>query len=104
MKTMKGPAIYLAQFAGDAAPFNSLDAICRWAGSLGYEGVQVPSWDGRLFDLAKAAQSDAYCDEDGLCVWQHERALVKLRLVDPEWHFVLFRWLAYGEPRPAPEA
>ena len=63
MKTMKGPAIYLAQFAGDAAPFNSLDAICRWAGSLGYEGVQVPSWDGRLFDLAKAAQSDAYCDE-----------------------------------------
>ena len=63
MKTMKGPAIYLAQFAGDAAPFNSLDAICRWAGSLGYEGVQVPSWDSRLFDLAKAAQSDAYCDE-----------------------------------------
>jgi sugar phosphate isomerase/epimerase len=63
MKTMKGPAIFLAQFAGDAAPFNSLDAICRWAGSLGYEGVQIPSWDARLFDLKKAAESDAYCDE-----------------------------------------
>ncbi len=63
MKTMKGPAIYLAQFAGDAAPFNSLDAICRWAGSLGYKGVQVPTWDARLFDLEKAATSDAYCDE-----------------------------------------
>jgi sugar phosphate isomerase/epimerase len=25
--------------------------------------VQIPSWDGRLFDLAKAAESDAYCDE-----------------------------------------
>ena len=45
MKTMKGPAIFLAQFAGDAAPFNSLDAICRWAASLGYKGVQIPTWD-----------------------------------------------------------
>lgn len=24
---IKGPAIFLAQFAGDAAPFNSLEAI-----------------------------------------------------------------------------
>ena len=24
---IKGPAIYLAQFAGDAAPFNSWDSI-----------------------------------------------------------------------------
>jgi len=63
MKTMKGPGLFLAQFAGDEAPFNSLDSICRWAASLGYKGVQIPSWDGRLFDLAKAAQSDTYCDE-----------------------------------------
>ncbi len=62
-KTMKGPAIFLAQFAGDAAPFNSWAAITRWAGSLGYRGVQVPTWDSRLFDLAKAASSKAYCDE-----------------------------------------
>ena len=55
MKTIKGPGIYLAQFAADAAPFNSLDAICSWAASLGYEGVQIPSWDCRLFDLEKAA-------------------------------------------------
>ena len=63
MKTMKGPGLFLAQFAGDEAPFNSLDAIGRWAASLGYRGVQIPSWDARLFDLAKAAESDAYCDE-----------------------------------------
>lgn len=63
MKTMKGPALFLAQFAGDDPPFNSLDAICGWAASHGYKGVQIPSWDGRLFDLAKAAESDAYCDE-----------------------------------------
>ena len=63
MKTMKGPGLFLAQFAGDEAPFNSLDAICRWAASLGYKGVQIPTWDARLFDLKKAAESDAYCDE-----------------------------------------
>ena len=61
--TIKGPAIFLAQFAGDAAPFNDWKAITRWAGSLGYKGVQVPSNDGRLFDLARAAESKTYCDE-----------------------------------------
>ena len=44
MKTIKGPAIFLAQFAGDVAPFNNLDAIGRWAAGLGYKGVQIPSW------------------------------------------------------------
>ena len=63
MKTIKGPAIFLAQFAGDKAPFNSLDAICQWVGSLGYKGIQIPSWDARLFDLDKAASSKDYCDE-----------------------------------------
>jgi sugar phosphate isomerase/epimerase len=61
--TIKGPAIFLAQFAGDVAPFNSWDAITKWAGSLGYRGVQVPTWDARLFDLRKAAESKTYCDE-----------------------------------------
>ena len=60
---IKGPAIFLAQFAGDAAPFNSFDSITQWAASLGYKGVQIPTWDGRLFDLKKAAESKTYCDE-----------------------------------------
>ena len=51
MRTIKGPAIFLAQFAGDAAPFNALPAIARWAAGHGYKGVQIPSWDARLFDL-----------------------------------------------------
>jgi sugar phosphate isomerase/epimerase len=63
MKTIKGPAIFLAQFAGDAPPFNNLDQIATWAARLGYKGVQIPSWDGRLFDLARAGESPAYCDE-----------------------------------------
>jgi len=62
-KNIKGPAIFLAQFAGDAKPFNSWDAICKWAGGLGYKGVQIPSWDGRLFDIKKAAESKTYCDD-----------------------------------------
>lgn len=61
--TMKGPAIFLAQFAGDVAPFDTFDGICGWAASLGYKGVQIPSWDGRLFDLKQAAESATYCDE-----------------------------------------
>ncbi len=63
MQTIKGPALFLAQFAGDAAPFNSWGAITRWAADCGYVGVQIPSWDGRLFDLEKAAASKDYCDE-----------------------------------------
>jgi sugar phosphate isomerase/epimerase len=63
MKTIKGPGLFLAQFAGDAAPFNSWAAITRWAADCGYKGVQVPTWDGRLFDLERAASSKAYCDE-----------------------------------------
>lgn len=63
MKAIKGPALFLAQFAGDAAPFNSWDSITKWAAECGYVGVQIPSWDGRLFDLDKAASSKDYCDE-----------------------------------------
>lgn len=63
MKTIKGPAIFLAQFMGDKAPFNNLKSICQWAASLGYVGVQIPTWDARCIDLAKAAESKTYCDE-----------------------------------------
>lgn len=63
MKTIKGPAVFLAQFAGDDSPFDSLSAIAGWAADCGFEGIQIPSWDDRLFDLATAAESSDYCDE-----------------------------------------
>ncbi len=63
MKTIKGPAIFLAQFMGDKAPFNEFSSICEWAAELGYIGVQVPTWDSRAMDLAKAAESKTYADE-----------------------------------------
>jgi sugar phosphate isomerase/epimerase len=63
MKTIKGPGIFLAQFAGDDAPFNTLDGMAGWAAELGYSGIQIPSWDARLFNLEQAAESKEYCDE-----------------------------------------
>lgn len=63
MTTIKGPAIFLAQFLGDTAPFNNLSDICKWAAGLGYVGVQIPSWDSRCIDLQKAAESKTYADE-----------------------------------------
>src|SRR5215471_7724404 len=63
MITVKGPGIFLAQFAGDEAPFNSLESIAGWAAGLGFKGIQIPTPDARLFDLAKAAASRTYCDE-----------------------------------------
>ena len=63
MKTIKGPAIFLAQFMGDSAPFNSLEGICKYMADLGYKGIQIPTWDARLIDLEKAAVSKDYCDE-----------------------------------------
>jgi len=63
MKTIKGPAIFLAQFMDDTSPFNSLDGLCKWASDLGYKGIQIPTWETRLIDLDKAAESQTYCDE-----------------------------------------
>jgi sugar phosphate isomerase/epimerase len=63
MKTIKGPAIFLAQFMGDTAPFNSLDTIAAYMADLGYKGIQIPTWDPRCIDLKTAAESKTYCDE-----------------------------------------
>ena len=63
MQTIKGPGIFIAQFAGDTAPYNSLPSICKWASDKGYVGIQLPSWDKRFIDLEKAAQSKTYADE-----------------------------------------
>jgi sugar phosphate isomerase/epimerase len=78
MRTIKGPAIFLAQFAGDAAPFNSLEAICAWAAGLGYEAVQIPTWDARLFDLEKASESKTYCDDVAGTAAKHGIAISEL--------------------------
>lgn len=78
MKTIQGPAIFLAQFAGDTAPFNSLAAIAQWAASLGYKGVQIPSWDARLFDLKAAATSTTYCEDIKGMLAQHGLEITEL--------------------------
>lgn len=78
MKNIKGPAIFLAQFLGDEAPFNNLNNICKWVASLGYKGVQIPSWDGRVMDLKKAAESKDYADEIKGVVESHGLQITEL--------------------------
>ena len=78
MQTIKGPAIFLAQFAGDQPPFNSLPAICAWASGLGFKGLQIPSWDARLFDLELAAESQHYCDEVKGVLAEHDLEVTEL--------------------------
>ena len=75
---MKGPGIFLAQFAGSEAPFNSLEGMAGWAASLGYVGVQVPTSDTGLFDLRKAAESQDYCDEIKGRLAQHGIVITEL--------------------------
>ena len=63
MKTIKGPAIFLAQFMDDKKPFNNMENICKWVSKLGYKGVQIPTWDPRCIDLEKVAESKDFADE-----------------------------------------
>lgn len=63
MKTIKGPAVFLAQFASDEAPYNSLEGLAGWAKAKGFAGVQIPTWDTRIIDIEKAAASETYVDE-----------------------------------------
>ena len=62
MKTIQGPAIFLAQFLGDEPPFDTLEHLAQWAAGLGYKGLQLPTAP-RLFDLEQAAASQQYCDD-----------------------------------------
>ncbi|MGB3609830.1 MAG: sugar phosphate isomerase/epimerase [Cellvibrio sp.] len=78
MKTLKGPAIFLAQFCSDEAPFNSLDTIAAWASSLGFKGVQIPTWDSRVFDLERAATSLEYCEEFKATLAKHNLVVTEL--------------------------
>src|SRR5690606_7900847 len=78
MKTLKGPAIFLAQFMGDTAPFNNLENISAWVASLGFKGVQIPTWDKRVFDLEQAANSLDYCNSFKATLAKHGLEVTEL--------------------------
>jgi sugar phosphate isomerase/epimerase len=61
--TIQGPGLFLAQFIGAQAPFDTLDGLAAWAAGLGYQALQVPTSTPHIFDLALAAESAAYCDD-----------------------------------------
>ncbi len=110
-KAIKGPGIFLAQFVGDAAPFDTLESICAWAAALGYKGIQLPTSEPSLFDLEKAASSQAYCDEITALVQRHGLVITELSThiqgqlvaVHPAYD-ALFDGFAPEAVRNAPEA
>lgn len=72
---IQGPGIFLAQFLPPANVPVTLESMTSWAADLGYRGVQIPTWDKRIFDLELASSSQAYCDDVlGIC----ERAGVEI--------------------------
>jgi len=78
MKTIKGPALFLAQFVSDEAPFNTLENIAKWAGELGFKGVQIPTWDARVFDLERAAKNLDYCASVQATLAEHGLIITEL--------------------------
>ncbi|MEJ5177146.1 sugar phosphate isomerase/epimerase family protein [Erwinia sp. MYb416] len=63
MKTLKGPGLFLSQFIGQDAPFNTLDNLAQWAADLGFKALQIPCNHPHIFDVEKAANSQSYCDD-----------------------------------------
>jgi len=77
MQQINGPAIFLAQFMADHAPYNSLDSLCQWAAEKGFKGIQLPT-DPTLFDVAQAAKSQQYCDDITQVVAKHGLVITEL--------------------------
>lgn len=78
MKTVKGPAIFVAQFAGSEPPFNNWKDICAWAASLGYKGIQIPTWEKNFIDLERVATSNDAADELGGIAAEHGIEITEL--------------------------
>lgn len=78
MKTIQGPALFLAQYISDVAPFNSLDSIAEWAAGLGFKGVQMPTGDTRFFDLERAATDLNYCHDIQARLAKHGLVITEL--------------------------
>ncbi len=75
---LRGPALFIAQFLGDSPPFNNLDTIAKWAASLGFEGLQLPTNLPDIFDLALGASSTGYCDDIRGRLAEHGLAVTEL--------------------------
>lgn len=78
MLTIKGPAVFLAQFVTDLPPYDSLPALAKWAADKGFKGVQIPTWDTRLIDMKLAAESSAYCNDLQTTLDQHGLIVTEL--------------------------
>jgi sugar phosphate isomerase/epimerase len=80
VKTIDGPGVFLAQFIAPEPPFDRLETLAAWAADKGFSAVQLPTFNSAIFDLAKAAESETYCQEVQGLLAGH--GLVHLRIVD----------------------
>ena len=60
MKTLKGPAIFLAQFIGDKPPFDKLDTMAKWVADLGYRLLYLP----KISNYAAAPNTPYYLNDN----------------------------------------
>lgn len=63
MRAIQGPGVFLAQFIAPEPPYDRLETLVPWAASKGYKALQVPTFNPAIFDVAKGAESQTYCDD-----------------------------------------
>jgi sugar phosphate isomerase/epimerase len=78
MHTMNGPGVFLAQFIAAEPPFDRLETLAAWAAEKGFPAVQLPTFNARIFDVEKAAESDTYCAEVTAVLARHGLTISEL--------------------------
>ena len=63
MRTIKGPALFIAQYVDADLRLSTLEGLCAFAAELGFKALQIPTFLPHIFDLARAAESRDYCDD-----------------------------------------
>jgi sugar phosphate isomerase/epimerase len=78
MQTIKGPAISLGALVDHHLTNKKLSEVAQWIASLGYVGVELPTWGNHLFNLSTASESQDYCDEFKGTLLEHNLSIVAL--------------------------
>src|SRR5882757_2986591 len=63
MQTIKGPGLFIAQFIDADPRFGTLEGLAAFAAECKFTALQIPTSSPKIFDLEKASESQAYCDD-----------------------------------------
>ncbi|HEX2556107.1 MAG TPA: sugar phosphate isomerase/epimerase family protein [Microvirga sp.] len=78
MRTIKGPALFIVQYIDADARLGTLEGICAFAAGLGFKALQIPTFVPHIFDLARAAESQDYCDDVRAVLARHGLEIAEL--------------------------